>query len=192
MRTIAHLKDWTPGTSLRLCPRILCTSLAAARIIFSTLFSCSCSSWVWAESSHARSDSETDLCICWLWKWSGTHLSLCMFEQQTEALILLYPCREDVLALLPCLLHLLLELPQHTQLLGQSAVARASDLQVQLQIQRGTQESIQTFDLHWWLWVRMREERGGNCYNDSFESYGMVWCIMVSFRTVSLILFYAM
>lgn len=43
----SHLKVWTSGTSLRLCPLILWTSFAAALIIFSTLFSCSCSSWVW-------------------------------------------------------------------------------------------------------------------------------------------------
>lgn len=42
--TVSYLKVWTSGTSLRLWPLILWTSLAAALIIFSTRFSCSCSS----------------------------------------------------------------------------------------------------------------------------------------------------
>lgn len=42
----SHLKVCTSGTSLRLWPRILWTSFAAALSIFSTRFSCSCSSWV--------------------------------------------------------------------------------------------------------------------------------------------------
>lgn len=44
---LSHLKVCTSGTSLRLWPLILWTSLAAALIIFSTRFSCSCSCWVW-------------------------------------------------------------------------------------------------------------------------------------------------
>lgn len=49
-KPLSHLKVWTSGTSLRLWPLILWTSLAAALSIFSTRFSCSCSSWVWARS----------------------------------------------------------------------------------------------------------------------------------------------
>lgn len=54
-RPLSHLKVWTSGTSLRLWPLILWTSLAAALSIFSTRFSCSCSSWVWGRNIQMRS-----------------------------------------------------------------------------------------------------------------------------------------
>lgn len=51
-RCFSYLKVCTSGTSLRLWPLILWTSLAAAFIIFSTLFSCCCSSRVWREQKQ--------------------------------------------------------------------------------------------------------------------------------------------
>lgn len=61
-------------------------------------------------------------------------LFLGLREQQSEALVLLYPCGKAALALLPRALHLLLQLPQHPQLLVQPAVACPRRLQLQFQV----------------------------------------------------------
>jgi len=147
---IWYLKVWTSGTSLRLCPLILWTSLAAALIIFSTRFSCSCSSRVWAGQRRQ------------LW-WKNrklsspeggphrspvTHLLLGLPEEEAEAFVLLDPGGQLSLALLPRLLQLRLQLAQHVQLLRQPGLPRPRHLQVQLQVQGGAKQTVQTFDLH--------------------------------------------
>lgn len=71
-----------------------------------------------------------------------------MLEEEAEALVLADPRRELPLALLPGLLQLGLELPQHVQLLVQPGLARPGHLQVQFQVQRSPQEAVQTLDGH--------------------------------------------
>lgn len=60
-----------------------------------------------------------------------THLFLSLFEEKPEPFVFLNPGWQLSLALLPCLLQLCLQLPQHMQLLRQPGLPRPGDLQVQ-------------------------------------------------------------
>ena len=148
---VSHLKVWTSGTSLRLWPRILWTSLAAARILFSTRFSCSCSSRVWTGSPSETLSSDTGSGGT-VWgltpRRTLTHLFLRLFEEEAEAFVFLDPGGQLPLAQLSRLLQLRLQLPQNPQLLGQPGLSRPGHLQVQLQVHGRPQEPVQTFDLH--------------------------------------------
>lgn len=76
-----------------------------------------------------------------------THLFLSLFEEEPEALVFLDQGGQLSAALLPRLLQLRLQLSQHVELLRQSGLPRPGHLQVQLQVQGGPQEAVQTFDL---------------------------------------------
>lgn len=86
------------------------------------------------------------------------HLFLCLFEEEPEALVFLDPCRQLSLTLLPGLLQLRLQLPQHVQLLCEPGLPCPRHLQVQFQVQRSPQETVQTFYLH----GRLTGGQGGN------------------------------
>lgn len=77
-----------------------------------------------------------------------SNLFLSLFEEQTEALVLLDPGRQLPLSLLPCLLQLHLQLPQNPQLLSQPGLPCPGHLKVQLQVQGSAEETVQTFHLH--------------------------------------------
>lgn len=85
------------------------------------------------------------------------HLFLSLFEEEPEAFVFLDPGRQLPLTLLPRLLQLHLQLPQHVELLRQPSLPRPGHLQVQFQVQGGPQKAVQTFDLQRGL----REDREG-------------------------------
>lgn len=76
----------------------------------------------------------------------SAHLLLSLLEEEPEALVFADPGRQLPLALLPRLLQLALQLPQHVQLSVQPGLSRPRHLQVQLQVQRSPQEAVQTLD----------------------------------------------
>ncbi len=85
------------------------------------------------------------------------HLFLGLLEEEAEALVFLDPGRQLSLALLPRLLQLSFQLSQHPQLLRQPGLPRPGHLQVQLQVQGRSQQTIQTFNLH----RRLKRGQGG-------------------------------
>lgn len=92
-----------------------------------------------------------------------SHLFLRLLEEEAEALVFLDPGWQLSLALLPRLLQLRLQLPQHPQLLRQPGLPRPRHLQVQLQVQGRPQETVQTFHLHGGL----KGGRGGTQFSDA-------------------------
>lgn len=74
------------------------------------------------------------------------YLFLSLPEEEPEPLVLLDPGGQLPLTLLPRPLQLRLQLPQNPELLIQPGLPRAGHLQVQLQVQGGAKQTVQTFD----------------------------------------------
>lgn len=75
----------------------------------------------------------------------NARLFLGVLEEEAEAFVFSDPGGQLASALLPRRLQLGLQLAQHVQLLIQARLAGAGHLQVQLQVQRGAQQAVQTF-----------------------------------------------
>lgn len=95
----------------------------------------------------------------------STHLFLSLLEEEPEAFVLSHPGGQLPLALLPRLLQLGLQLPQHVQLSVQPGLSRPRHLQVQFQVQRSAQEAVQTLDGH-----RRLKEGGGHWKDQTLTS----------------------